>query len=225
MDADETSIDALQGFISAVHNRMADAAPRLIVLSLKSIDGIPVPAGSTRIIEKPALPRVLFDETVRLVWQRAGPSPDRLEKKSEKQRDFAESRPMRILVVEDNPINSRVIGLILKKLGYTCDLAENGRIALERLSANNYEVVFMDLQMPEVDGLEATRRIRKATPFTEPPYIIALTANAREEDRKACAEAGMHAFQSKPAHVEKISNALEEAWDWLQVHGCPRTSS
>jgi signal transduction histidine kinase/ActR/RegA family two-component response regulator len=129
--------------------------------------------------------------------------------------DFARRRPLRLLVVEDNPINTKVLLLILGKLGYRADTAENGIEALRCLARQTYDAVFMDLQMPEMDGLEATRKLRETISAAAPPYIMALTANARAEDRDACFAAGMHDFVSKPARLDKIGAALERAHDWL----------
>ncbi|MGH8016732.1 MAG: ATP-binding protein [Opitutaceae bacterium] len=131
---------------------------------------------------------------------------------------LAQNHPLTILVVEDNPVNTRVLQLILKKLGYAADCVVNGQEALERIEHKTYDVVFMDLQMPVLDGLGATRKLRETHSIEEPPYIIALTANARQEDREACAAAGMQAFMSKPARVEGIAAGLQRAHAWLSEH-------
>lgn len=134
---------------------------------------------------------------------------------------FADHHPMRTLVVEDNLVNAKVLTLILAKLGYKADTAANGIEALARIERNRYDVVFMDLQMPDMDGLEATRLLRTRIPVSAPPYILAFTANASPEDRGGCASAGMHDFESKPANMEKISRALERAYAWITANGPP----
>lgn len=127
---------------------------------------------------------------------------------------FAQKHPLRILLVEDNPVNAQVAQLLLKRLGYTPDWAVNGRKAVENTESKIYDLVFMDLQMPEMDGLDATREILRTVPDSRLPYIIALTANARQEDRDACAAAGMHDFISKPVQLEKIADGIARAFSW-----------
>jgi CheY-like chemotaxis protein len=139
--------------------------------------------------------------------------------------EFARLHPMRVLVVEDNLVNTKVLTLILGKLGYKADTAANGLEALQRLEERRFDVVFMDLQMPELDGLEATKRFRERVPVTSPPYILAFTANASQEDRGACVAAGMHDFESKPANIEKITRALERAYAWITTHGTPTSGN
>ncbi len=138
---------------------------------------------------------------------------------------FAQRCPMRVLVVEDNLVNTKVLTLILARLGYQAETASNGRLALEQLEQRRYDVVFMDLQMPEMDGIEATKRLRERIPVTSPPYILAFTANASQEDRGACTAAGMHDFEAKPANIDKISRALERAYAWITAHGTPASGN
>jgi CheY-like chemotaxis protein len=99
---------------------------------------------------------------------------------------------------------------MLVKLGCNADLAQNGRETVQMLSQRRYDVVFMDVQMPEVDGLEATRLIRLNGDIDQ-PYIIAMTANAMDQDRADCAAAGMDDFVAKPVRLADISEALERA--------------
>lgn len=103
-----------------------------------------------------------------------------------------------ILVVEDNPLNQKLVLLLLKKLGYQADVAENGRLALDAVAQKTYDLILMDIQMPEMDGIEATRRIIAQTDTDSRPPIIALTANALHEDRERCFNAGMDDFITKP---------------------------
>jgi signal transduction histidine kinase/ActR/RegA family two-component response regulator len=114
--------------------------------------------------------------------------------------------PLRLLVAEDNPVNQRVTQRMLKRLGYAADLVENGREALDAVERCDYDVVLMDVQMPELDGLEATRRLR-ARP-EDRLWIIALTAHALDEDRRQCLAAGMNDFLSKPIQLADLSAAL-----------------
>jgi two-component system sensor histidine kinase/response regulator len=122
---------------------------------------------------------------------------------------FANTYPVRILIAEDNIINMKLITTVLSKLGYTVDTAENGKIALEKFLSNTYDLIFMDVLMPVMDGLEATRRIRKED--REQPKIIAMTANAMQDDRIGCLEAGMDDYMSKPFDITLLMKALEES--------------
>jgi signal transduction histidine kinase/ActR/RegA family two-component response regulator len=118
-----------------------------------------------------------------------------------------ETRGLRLLIAEDNPVNQRVASRMLQKLGYQADVVDNGRLAVDAASREAYDVIFMDVQMPELDGLEATRRI-KSRPGPG-PWIIALTAHALEGDRKECLAAGMNDFLSKPVQLVELTAALE----------------
>jgi signal transduction histidine kinase/DNA-binding response OmpR family regulator len=124
---------------------------------------------------------------------------------------LGEQMPLRILLAEDNVVNQRVAQQVLRKLGYAVDLAANGQEAVEAVARQTYDLVFMDVQMPELDGLEATRRIRSRGARECQPTIIAMTAAAMQEDRQACRDAGMDGFISKPIRLEQLVRALEEA--------------
>ena len=117
-----------------------------------------------------------------------------------------EVRTLRILMAEDNPINRKVALSMLKRLGYRADVAENGLEVLQALQERPYDVVLMDVQMPEMDGLEATRRIRDSGLTT---CIIAMTAHAMDGDRDECLEAGMNEYISKPIKMEELARILE----------------
>jgi len=117
--------------------------------------------------------------------------------------------PLSVLLVEDNPVNQKVAQRLLQKLGLTPTLAANGLEALDRLRAHNYDVVLMDIQMPEMDGLTATTKIR--TECSHQPYIIAMTANAMRDDREVCLEAGMNDYLSKPISLASLEQALQKA--------------
>lgn len=121
-----------------------------------------------------------------------------------------------VLLAEDNQTNQIVAKQMLKKLGLGCDVASNGREAIEMLCKRPYSIVLMDVQMPELDGLEATRLIRADSQLDQ-PYILAMTANARAEDRASCLEAGMDDFVSKPVRLQDLRNALERAQSTAQT--------
>jgi signal transduction histidine kinase/CheY-like chemotaxis protein len=118
---------------------------------------------------------------------------------------------VRVLVAEDNPVNMRLVNVMLDKLGYRADVAANGIEAVDALKRRTYDVILMDVQMPELDGVEATRRIRALTPAGEQPYIIAVTANVLYEDRQGYMDAGMNGFLGKPYSMEELDVALRDA--------------
>ncbi|MEE4283166.1 MAG: ATP-binding protein [Pseudomonadales bacterium] len=141
-----------------------------------------------------ALPRSLNKATVEKPRARAAPA----------------SSDLRVLIAEDNAVNQHVAILMLKKLGYSAEIAEDGLKAVAAVRLNPYDIVFMDLQMPEMDGLEATRRIR-ADPTLHQPYIIALTANAMNADKEECLAAGMNHFLAKPMRIRDLQAVLDDA--------------
>ncbi|MBL8151121.1 MAG: response regulator, partial [Blastocatellia bacterium] len=111
---------------------------------------------------------------------------------------------LRILVAEDNLINQKVIVTMLKKFGYKADVVSNGLQALEAIKQKGYDIILMDVQMPEMDGLEATRQIRQLLPKESQPKIVAVTAGATQGDRENCIAAGMDDYLSKPVDPEKL---------------------
>ncbi|WPL17946.1 Autoinducer 2 sensor kinase/phosphatase LuxQ [Thiorhodovibrio winogradskyi] len=115
----------------------------------------------------------------------------------------------RILLAEDNPINQKVTLKMLASLGLDADLATNGAEAVAAATAKHFDIILMDVQMPEVDGLSATRQLRATLPAECQPWILALTANATEEDRHACHAAGMDDFATKPLRRAQLIEALE----------------
>jgi two-component system sensor histidine kinase/response regulator len=119
--------------------------------------------------------------------------------------------PLDILIAEDNIVNQKVAVAILLKFGYKSDLVVNGKEAVEAVGRQKYDLLFMDLQMPHMDGLEATRVIRSRFSPSERPYIVAMTANAMKEDRELCLSAGMDDYVSKPIHPDEIKAAIERA--------------
>jgi CheY-like chemotaxis protein len=123
---------------------------------------------------------------------------------------------LRILLAEDNVVNQKVAVYMLARLGYTADIANNGLEALVAVQNQPYDVVLMDVQMPEMDGLEATRHICEQWQPEERPYLIAMTANALTGDAERCLAAGMDAYISKPVQLEKLVKALQNASEVVQ---------
>lgn len=126
--------------------------------------------------------------------------------------------PLRILVAEDNATNQKVLLTILSKRGYQADLVENGAAAVEATTRKIYDLVFMDVNMPIMDGMEATRRIRQQRHHKPTPIIVAVTAFARKEEQLLCMESGMQDFVSKPLRVSDIEAQLEKWSEYIQNH-------
>ena len=120
---------------------------------------------------------------------------------------------LRVIVADDNPVNLRATLTLLQLLGYRADSAANGRELMECVDRADYDVVFMDVQMPDLDGIETTRLIRRNLPRNRQPHIIALTAAAFPEDRMRCLEAGMNDYIAKPVDTDHLVNALRRAGD------------
>jgi PAS domain S-box-containing protein len=121
---------------------------------------------------------------------------------------FSQRRPLRILLAEDNIINQKVATRILSQMGYHPDVVQDGVEVLAALDRAKYDVILMDIQMPNMDGLEATRQIRKLYTAVKRPWIIAMTANAMDTDRNNCFAAGMDGYLSKPVRIEALEAEL-----------------
>jgi CheY-like chemotaxis protein len=121
--------------------------------------------------------------------------------------EFSQQYPLNILVAEDDPINQELAIKVLQRLGYDPQLAKTGKEVLELAGAMNFDLIFMDIQMPEMDGLEATKMLRLC--LSMQPVIIAMTANVMEEDKEACLEAGMDDYISKPVNLEVLIGKLQ----------------
>ena len=121
---------------------------------------------------------------------------------------LGETHPLRILLAEDNTVNQQIALLVLESMGYRADVASNGIEAVKAVASLPYDLVLMDVQMPEMDGLEATRRIRALGSAAAGIHIVAMTANAMQGDREACLAAGMNDYLSKPIRPEELATAL-----------------
>ena len=125
-------------------------------------------------------------------------------------RDMGKRLPLKILLAEDNSINQRLALLTLERLGYRADVVANGQEAIEALGHSRYDILFMDIQMPVMDGLEATRRIRREFPADKQPRIIAMTANVIRGDRERYLAAGMDDYISKPLEFQELVETLKK---------------
>ena len=120
---------------------------------------------------------------------------------------MAARHPLRILLAEDNVVNQKLALRLLQQMGYRADLASNGIEAVESVQRQTYDVILMDVQMPEMDGLDASRRIVATWPDSR-PRIVAMTANAMQGDREMCLAAGMDDYVTKPIRIDELVNAL-----------------
>jgi signal transduction histidine kinase/ActR/RegA family two-component response regulator len=127
--------------------------------------------------------------------------------------DFVK-KPLSILLVEDNKMNQLVAGRIFEKIGYKIDFADNGQIAVDKVDEKNYDLIFMDIQMPVMDGLQATRLIIEKFGENTPP-IIAMTANVLSENETECREVGMKDFLSKPFTIDRLQSIIHK-WGIMQ---------
>lgn len=142
--------------------------------------------------------------------------------------EMAQKMPLRILLAEDNLVNQKVALMMLERLGYRADVAANGHEVLAALQRQSYDVILMDVQMPEMDGLEATRRVRAEIESYRQPRIIAMTANALQGDRERCLEAGMDDYISKPVQIRDLVAALYKSGAGLLLtngHGRSRVQA
>jgi PAS domain S-box-containing protein len=129
--------------------------------------------------------------------------------------ELGRDHPLDILLAEDNVVNQKVALLLLDRLGYRADVAASGQEVVEAVERQPYDVILMDVHMPEMDGIEATRLVFSMLPPGQYPYIIAMTAAAMQEDRERCRQVGMQNFISKPVKVEELVRALLQARAWL----------
>ena len=201
--------------------RDARELPLLLLTSFDQRDAQP-PGMFTAVLPRPVKASQLHDALMTCLAQdliSAKPLPQ-VPALATRERSVFNARPgdqmpLRILLVEDNPTNQKLALLVLDRLGYPVDTAFNGREGLHALERARYDVVLMDVQMPEMDGLETTRHLRTEVPATEQPWVIAMTANAMTADRRECLDAGMDDFLSKPIRVEELIAALRRAWESL----------
>jgi two-component system sensor histidine kinase/response regulator len=176
--------------------------PRLVALT--DAGGPPAAELADQVLSKPVTPSSLFNAAMNALRGDEGVNVLRLPLATPRQADF-EGR--RVLLVEDNEANRDLMINLLAEYGLWTDLAENGVVALRRLMTESYDLVFMDLQMPVMGGLEATRTLRGLPGVTQPP-IIALTAQAMAGDAERCLEAGMNDYLPKPVSAQTLDERL-----------------
>jgi CheY-like chemotaxis protein/HPt (histidine-containing phosphotransfer) domain-containing protein len=175
----------------------------LLLTSLGRLPGAGTSGEFDAQLAKPLRASQLYNTLVQLLADDEGVGPV-----AEPERSRPGERSLQILLAEDNAVNQKVALRLLERLGYSADVASDGLEAIEAVARGRYDVVLMDVQMPELDGLEASRRICERWPDTR-PHIIAMTANALPEDREACVAAGMDDYVAKPIRSEQLAEALK----------------
>ncbi len=184
--------------------------PRLVIISAYGRDELfhaAEAAGIENVLIKPLSPSLLFDTIVNQGATEHEEATEESPTESEIETRLASIAGARVLLVEDNDMNQQMASELLGSVGLNVELAENGRIAVEKVQAQEFDVVLMDMQMPEMDGITATREIRKLPQYAELP-IVAMTANAMEGDREKCLAAGMQDHVAKPIDPDTLWRAL-----------------
>ncbi len=185
----------------------------LPVVLLSSMGGLPGPGGQgefAAVLTKPVKSLAMHQALATILAPEAR-EPGPVVAPPLHRREDAAGPPaprLRILLAEDNPVNQRVGRLMLDKLGHHVDVAANGAEAVQAVHELAYDVVLMDVHMPQMDGLEATRRIRAELPQQRQPRIVAMTASALAEDREACHGAGMDGYLAKPVRAAELAAVL-----------------
>ena len=193
-------------FIKHIHQQPRENQPAIVLMSLLShqapLDGLVVDDHLT----KPIRPSQLFDVLVKLFSKDSNDST-LAQTEAGIDKNLGIQYPLRILLAEDNPVNQKVTLLTLLKMGYTASVANNGAEALEALHHVKYDLILMDIQMPIMDGIEATRRIIEEWK-DDRPRIVAITANAMKGDEDKYLEVGMDGYLSKPVRIDELQTIL-----------------
>jgi GAF domain-containing protein/CheY-like chemotaxis protein len=188
-------------------HRDAKALPLVLFTSLGRREADAEAIGFAAHLNKPLKPSTLFDAMIGIFTdQGARLSAPAAPFRPQMDPDMAKRLPLKILLAEDNAVNQKLALRLLQQMGYRADVAANGLEAVEAINRQKYDVIFMDVQMPEMDGLEATREIRKLQ--VAQPRIIAMTANAMQGDREMCLAAGMDDYMTKPIRIDELVAAL-----------------
>ena len=200
----------LDGVALAHAIRELNLAPQLPLIGLTSPGNFDRVTGDlfAASLTRPVKPTNLYNSLADLYPRKRNTDPTTLLTPST---NLVYTQPERVLLAEDNFVNQKVALRMLARLGYRADLAANGHEVLAAVRRQSYDVILMDVAMPELDGLEATRRIRTMSPADERPWIVALTANAMQGDRELCLAAGMDDYIRKPIKLSELAAALRQA--------------
>ncbi len=212
----DMNMPEMDGLALATAIRETHSAERLPLVLLSSLGRLPKDethaldeAGFAKMLSKPIKPSPLLDTLVSVLERRpvrvVAEKPGR---ESQFDKSMAERLPLKVLLADDHPTNQKLGLMILERLGYRADLAGNGEEVLQALERKSYDVILMDIEMPVMDGLQATSRIRAHTGEGS-PSIVAMTANAIRGDRDRYLAAGMDEYVSKPIRIKSLVQALE----------------
>ena len=197
--------------------RTAKDLPIILLVSLVERGINPAENSFDAVLNKPIKPSQLFDMLVDIsTGKPVARRPQEAEVTFSFDAGMGKKYPLHILLAEDNVNNQKLALMVLDRLGYRADVAGNGIEVLDALKRQSYDVVLMDVQMPDMDGLEATRKIREQWPDQTKPWIVAMTANAMQGDREMCLTAGMNDYVTKPIRLEHVVKSLKISWDSLQ---------
>jgi CheY-like chemotaxis protein len=200
--------------------RDASELPLILFSSLGTREANLPPNLFSVVLTKPLKPALLLNTLMRIFGERPIGSEEQQAKLVDMpDTEMAKQYPLRILLAEDNVVNQKLALQLLSRMGYQADLAKDGLEVLTGLERKQYDVILMDVQMPEMDGLEATRKICERWPKEERPSIIAMTAFASHDDRKKCIEAGMDDYLSKPVRVDDLVRVLIRVASQILIKG------
>jgi signal transduction histidine kinase/DNA-binding response OmpR family regulator len=222
LDSDMPGLNGAQ-LACELRHRHTDNTPPILLLSSRGRQTDEAGPLVTR-LTKPVKPTELFSALIGLLsgcLPRPNP-PAAGVRPSTTDLDFARRHPLRVLVAENVAVNRKVTSLYLARLGYYPSAVDNGHQALATLAADQFDVVLMDLQMPVMDGLTATRLLRRQPGRLHHPYVIALTADVLNEHREAAAATGMQDYLAKPLRPEALAAALQRAHIWLEANPAPQ---
>ncbi len=205
----DMNMPEMDGYALADALRQLRTAAELPIVVLSSVGGRDRDAPViSAFLTKPVKPSALHDALADVLADEAAPRARAVPDRPVVDAGLASRHPLRLLLAEDNAVNQKLALRLLAQYGYTADVAANGLEAVDALERTTYDLVLMDVQMPEMDGLEATRAIRARWPATSGPRIVAMTANALSGDREACLDAGMDDYITKPIRPSELAAAL-----------------
>ena len=221
IDASLIETDEIIGLQKLCTQLKTGSTPTIIMSPVGSAPSPLQKLCATALLTKPIKVSRLFDTLANVFSKSPVPMQQQMQPDEDKIL-LAEQHPLRILLAEDNLVNQKVALKVLELFGYRADVAANGLEVLEAFQRQDYDVILMDIQMPEMSGEEATQSLRASLPANRQPYIIALTANAMQGDRERFLAAGMDDYISKPMRSEQLRQALRNAAhghtapDWFQ---------
>ncbi len=194
--------------VATAIRKINNSIPIILLSSVGDERGKRMSEMFSAVLTKPVKQNQLCKVILSELRRQGKPAEEEVVHKSQLSAEFAQRFPLKILIAEDNLINQKLTERVLAKLGYESTIVSNGREVLEEVDRNKYDLILMDIQMPEMDGLEATRIIRQSQ--GKQPVIIAITANVMQGDREECLAAGMDDYISKPIKLELLVAALEK---------------